>query len=620
MLRAKLANNGVSGTDRIFRVVAMICLCVYWQRPAFSDEAPVAAEEEPHLQLAPILMRNSIDGVLSYEFQATKFGAQTRHSHAFAVQANDRFSIRSFFWQPWIAQVKANLMIGVRKSVTKNNSSPTGNSLSTLSGGDAKLELVKYSRFPFTARVFNENQRFESNVRAGASDSVRTGYSLDQSYAPRSGLFHANATYDSSKRTSSFTIGPFYSDLFRFKFTMAPSRFNALTIDGSDNRQTQPALGQVRINQSVNVTHSYIPTMSFAVASNLSRSKWSFGADQGNVPYQYDVDVWQFSSFASLRPETSPLTMTGSVRFLKSDQTTNAISAPTLKLSNFNLGANYLFSALVRLYGSVNVTDSNGTQTVYTNTAFTAAKPFTFKSKTGVGGFRYTGSAGGTLHNTNTNTTDPTGQTTSKNQLGLRMYLSHALDKSSDFNGGRLEEKLYQTITTGFVGGASYLGNLTSGGSLRWGRIQGRETTTFGLSAADSRNLRGPMSSFQLVNLQLTRQRTMNSRESLHGSLTVQATHMQKNSAYTISPSAELGYNNQRVFGIRNLNFKSMLHISDSNIAPTQIQPYESQAARSWDNYFDYRVGLVETGLRIKMERIYNSSQSLIYYYIRRRF
>jgi hypothetical protein len=619
MLRAKLANNGVSGTDRIFRVVVMICLCVYWQRPAFSDEPPAAAEEKPHLQLAPILMRNSIDGAVSYQFQATKVGgAKTKHGQSFAIQANDRLSIKSFIWQPWLARVSGNLKVGVAKSFAKNDSSPTDSSLSTLYGGDAMLNVVRYSRFPFTARVFNENQRFESSYSAGTSDETRTGYSLNQSYTPRGGRFQAHASYDSSKSTSWSTIGPSYADVFNFSFRTAASRFNALTIDGTDNRQNQPASGQARMFEKVNIIHSYIPSMSFAVSTGLSASKTSSEETRGITPYQYDSDTWQFISFASLRPQRSPLSMTASLRFLKSDTSTNASSAATLKLSNFNLGANYLFSPLVRLYGSVNVTDSNGTQSVYTNTAFTAAKPFTYKSKTGVGGFRYTGSVGGTLYNNNVSTTDPTGQTTSNNQLGLKVYLAHALDKATAMAGGKLAQRLYQRITTGFVGGTSYLGNLTSGGSLTWDRVRGKETTMFGLNAADSRNLRGPMSSFQIVNLQLTRRQSMNSRESLQGSLTLQATHMQRNSLYRVSPSAELNYINQRTFGVRNLNFKSWLRISDSNIAPTQ--EYGNRASRSWENYLDYRVGLLTTGLTIRMTRTNYSSGSSINYYIIRRF
>jgi hypothetical protein len=623
MLRAKLVNNGVSGTDRIFRVVVMICVCVYWQRPAFSDEPAAAPEQQSHLQFAPIYISHSVDGLIFYDYLYTKYGVQKNQRQSLSVRVNGRVNVRTFFWQPWLALVSGSLNAGVGKSLSKSNSSSTNSTLSTSYGGDAALNLVKFSRFPFQAKVFRQNSKFNASYSGGHNDKVLTGYSLDQTYWSKRGKFQASAGFNSQKEVGSYSIGPLYTDIFSYNSKFAPFKSQSVWISGMAMRQNQPLLGQSRLNDSLQVNHLYQPSMSFSVASIVNLSKYGTTSTQVSSPTQvYDANSQQFSSMVSLRPERSPLTMTGSVRFFKSDLSTNGIIASKVKLSNFNLGANYLFSKLVRLYGSVDVTDSNGTQTVYTNTALTASSPFRFKSTTGVGGFRYSGSIGGTLFTTNLNTTSA-GQTTSQSTLGVRIYLSHALDKSSDFNGGKLAKRLYQTLTMGYVDNAYSLSNLLSGGSLTWGRVQGREATTFRLSAADSRSLRGTPFSFQMINLQATRTQTMNNNESLRGSLTVQGTHMVSSTPtplFTISPSAEIGYINRRVFKVRHLSLRSTLHISDSNIAPTQIQSYENQATRSWINNLDYKIGLLTTGLQATVARVYNSTQSSIYFFMARSF
>ncbi len=622
MLRAKLENNGVSGTDRIFHVVVMICVCVYWQRPAFSAEPASAPEQQPHLQLAPIYITHSVDGLILYDYLYSKYGEYKNQQQSLSLQVNGRVKVKSFFWQPWLALVSSNLNAGVGKSLSKGNSSPINTNLSTRYTGDLVLNLVKFSRFPFNASVFRQNSKFDSSYSGGHDEHVTTGYSLDQNYWSKGGKFQASAGFNSQKEVGLYSIGPSYTDIFNYNSRFVPFNSQSVLISGISMRQNQPLLGQSRLNDSLLVSHLYQPSMTFSVASIVNLSKFGITTTQLSSPNVYEANSQQFSSFVSLRPQRSPLTMTGSVRFFKSDTSTNAITVSKLKLSNFNLGANYLFSSLVRLYGSVDVTDSNGTQTVYTTAALTAASPFRIKSTTGVGGFRYTGSIGGSLYTTNTNTTSA-GQTASKSTLGMNIYLSHALDKSSEFNGGKLAKRLYQTIKMGYLDNTSSISNLNSGGSLTWSRVQGRDSTWFGLSAADSRSVRGSPFSIQIINLQATRAQNISLHESLRGSLTVQGTHMNASvpsPLFTISPSAEIGYFNQRIFMVRNLVLSSMLHISDSNIAPTQIQSYQNQATRSWRNNLDYKIGLLTMSLEATVARVYNATQSSIRFSMARSF
>ena len=561
--------------------------------------------------------------MLTYDYRRTKIESASAQTQGLALQLTDHFKAKSFFWQPWLAQVSTSMNASVMGSLSKVNSMATTQSRATSLTGDAGLNLVKYSRFPFEAHLFRDDIR-SAPAYTVSNRSIRNGYSLDQSYKTKRRNFYTRGYFVSTRQDGTFNIGPLFSDMFTYSARMTPAQFQSVVISGQRNRQYLPVQGQRFKNDTLLVSHLYQPNMSFSVATIVNTSKLGGTTESGGATRQdYDAASKQFSSLVSIRPERSPLTVTGSVRYFGADRTISGISSPTVKFSNFNLGANYLFSPLVRLYGSVDVSDSNGTQTIYTNTALTAAKPFKFKSTTGVGGYRYSGSVGGTIFNNNLNKTDFAGQSSSKNTLGVKVYLSHALDKTGDLGGGKLTRKLYQTITLGYINNASQISSLNSGGSLTWNRIKGRESTLFRLTALDSRKLRGAPFVFQMVNLQATRNQSMNSHEYLTGSLTVQATHMESNTPsplFTIAPSTELAYVNQRLFQVRNFSLKSMLHIRDSNIAPTQIQSYENQAMRSWENILEYRIGLLAMKLTAKAARIHNQSQSLLQYTMSREF
>lgn len=620
MLRAKLVKNGASGAGHISGVVVVACLIFGWSRPAFSVEPPAAPDEQQHLQLAPIRLSRSFGGDIGYIFQRTASGASKTVRQSFGVGVTAGVSVRSFFWQPWLAQVSSNLTASVNGTSTNSNTTPTYNSVNTFINGDAALNLLRSSRFPFEARIYRNDSRYAAFYSGTNLVTQTTGYSLSQGYTSRDRRLSGNASFASDKSGGPNT-SPSYSDIFSFDLAYVLTRYQVLSITGNTTRENQPAQGRSFLSDTLVANHVYRPNSFFSVASLANQ----YDMTQVRSPTkQYDANSLQFSSFASLRPEKSPLTMTSSVRFLRSDFSSNGIIAPTLKSSNFNLGANYLFSPLIRMYGSVNVADSLGTQTVSTDAALSAAKPYRATIKNDIGGFRYSGTIGGSLSTNNRTSTNSASQTTTQNSLNLGLYLSHALDKTTVLGAGILSKNLNQTVSTGVSSSGLSISKLNSGGSLTWSRAEAKETTLLRLSARDSRNLSGKQNIFQMINLQASRNESIGNNQSLHGSLTVQATHTQlagvQNIPNTITPSAEMVYRNQRTFKVRHLTFESILLIADTNIAPTQGQGYQNQATRSWDNNFAYNIGRMNMRLDTRLAIIGNGTTSSIIFVMTRRF
>ena len=641
MLRPTLEINGVSGSGHIASAAVSACLILVWSQPTYSVEPSAAPDEQTHLQLAPIRFETLFGGGLTYTLERSMNGASKSTQQTLTVDVNAGIRANSFIWQPWLAQVTAGLMGGLTTNSMKSNSMATNNTLSSAINGDAALNLVKYSRFPFVARIFRQDSNYSASYSGANFASLTTGYSLTQDYASRNARTKGNASYTSSK-TSSPSYSPNYSEMFDLGLSMQPTRTQSISITGSTSSSKIPDKDMGYNRNALIAHHAYQPNSVFSLSSQADLLDMNRFQKQGSNATKTDFKSGQFLSFASWRPQTSPLTMTSSVRIYKTESINNDIAAPAMISSNFNLGANYLFSPLIRLYGAVNVSDYLGTQSVNTNAALTAAKAFTrgTANLTNLGGFRYSQHIGGTIATSDTTILQSTNQTNiqaSSLRLNLGVYMGHALDKASQFGSGTLATNLHQTITMGYspinptATSRLIISSLLTAGGVAWNRSVDRETTQLRVTASDVRFLSEAHTSsiitqqtqpLQMINLQATRSQAITSQQSLRGNLTLQGTHqepsgyVQNQTVSTITTSANLDYINLRTFKVRNLKFESFLRISGPNI----LLSLSSQATRSWENNFTYQIGRLGLRLGTRLTWINHNTISYIKFSMARTF
>jgi hypothetical protein len=628
MLRAKLVKLDTYSVSHISGVMLVAYLIMGWSRPALSAEPSTAPDEPSHLQLAPINIYHSVGGYFGYIYDRAATGAISTSQQTLYLGVNGNVGLQSFFWQPWFAQINANLSANVNSARMSSSSAPVNRSVNTYINGDTILHVLKKSRFPFKARVYRQDARSDVSYSGFINDMVTTGYSLMQDYTSQNRRFSSNLGFDSNK-TDITNSSPIYADTINFNARYQLTRFQSITLQGNALNQDQPGRGRNSSYDYLVANHYYRPNSIFSVATlaNLYKLNTVDGSGTASMQ-QLDNNSGQFNSFVSLRPEKTPLTITSSIRLQRFDSTTNGIPNSTSyalqNSTNFNLGANYLFSPLIRLYGSVNVQDVAGIQTVATSSALAAARQF--RAATNISGYRYSGTAGGSLSSNNTTTTDKVNHTTTQAQAqGLNLYLSHALDKSNSFgSSGTLTKNLHQMVTTSQSTIGTSFSSLTTGGSLSLRQWQNKQSTGLTLSFADSRNLGGRHYVFQMINLQATSTESINSDESLQGNLTVQATHTEyggrTNIPNTISPNAQMIYRNMRAFKVRRLTFESILLLADSNIASTSVPGYQNSPTRSWENNFAYSIGLLSLQLKTRVAILGNYSTSNIMFSMVRNF
>ena len=564
-------------------------------------ETAAAPPGERHLALRLPPIR--IWGNIGYDLRRESFGEMKYLSQSIVTKVNA--STSSFIWQPWFAQVSGGLGLSLSSSSSSSgfSSNMTDNKVkSNVITGNAALNLLPYSRFPFEAHFDRSDNRLATGLSAIDSSYQSTRYGLTQRYRTLAGDAQYMASYDRNMWESA-VFGTDQQDLLRLEMTKRLAK-QTLQINGDINNTERQKTNESTMLDTLVVRHSYIPdpTLSVENLGNLSRTNYRLR--QGETDLRY----LQLSSSAFWRPAGKPLTVTGSARLFGMNSGSSGGTPSALRSASANLGAYYELSKHIRLNGSanVNINDGNGAQTVASNqSAGITYQPEAFDLAT----FRYNGFASGTVSN-RINPID-SGQ-------HLALQLGHSLNRSMGLGAGTLGLNLNQTASSDVDSSIPTILRLTHSGSLAWSHAQGEKNTFLRLSASDSRAVSGTNDFFQLLNLQASRNEGLSRNASWTGNLTIQAVRQKTGvmpfavdaapvvaapvTTFTTS-SADLSYRHQRAFGVPRLRFVSELRIYGDMPLPVFAGPRQ-QESRSWENRLDYSIGRVQLRLSARVSEI----------------
>ncbi len=552
-------------------------------------------------------------GNIGYDLRKETYGEIKYLSQSITTRVNA--STKSFIWQPWFAQVGGGLGLSSTRTGSSSSSGYSSNTTenkvtSNIITGNATLNLLPYSRFPFEAHFDRSNNRLETGLSAIDSSYRSTRYGLTQRYRTLSGDTNYMASYDRNMWESAI-FGTNQQDLLRLEMTKRLAK-QTLQINGDINNTERQQTYESTMLDTLVVRHSYIPDPTFSVENlgNLSRTNYRLSQRQTDTRYL------QLSSSAFWHPADKPLTVSGSARVFGMNSASNGTPSSALRSANANLGAYYELSKHIRLNSSanVNVNDSNGTQTVASN----QSGGITYQSDTfDLATFNYNGFASGTV----TNRIDPidSGQ-------HVALQLGHSLNRSMGLGVGSLGLNLNQTASSDFDSSIPTIVRLSHSGSLTWSHAEGQKNTFLRLSASDSRAVSGTNDFFQLLNLQASRNEGLTRNASWAGNLTIQAVRQKTGivPAYyntpittlttpdmpattTTTSSADLSYRHQRAFGVPRLRFVSELRIYGYMPLPVLAGPRQ-QESRSWENRLDYSIGRLQLRLSARVSEISSGS------------
>ncbi len=624
MLTPNRVKNGTTGACRITYIMVAGWLIFGWSHPAYSDE-------QPHLQLAPIKFKSTVDGNIGYTYMRSTYGPIKTTQQSLNLNVLYQARAQSYLWQPWLALVTGGFGIGVGANTTKADSGSANQSGNTVLSGDFILDVLAKSRYPFRAQAYRTNNQTSGALSDINSNMLNKGFSLLQKYRSRDAKLDSMASYNHNANGRTSVGTETLTDQVNFYLMMQPVVSQVIHVDGSLTRIEHPFTGDKSSSDTVVANHLYQPNTELSVGTFANLIKSSYLLTPLTISQQSAQNTFnsqQLYSFASWRPEESPLTVTGSARLLKSNSSVNGVPGTKFGDTNLNLGANYAWSPLLRMYGSVNVNDNSGIQTVSTNAAITAQKGFGNREATTLGPFRYTQFVGASLSNSTVATTNANQSTSSSTTQSLGLSLGHALDSNTELGSGRLITNLNQSLATVASSRGAPSTSLASGGSLAWSHTESDGTTMARLSANDSRSLSGTQYFFQLINLQASRDKKLARNQTMTGNLTIQASRSGDNNVttpFTATPSADLSYHHLRLFSVKNLTFDSTLAIHGADFVlskndSSQNLPSQSSTSVSWDNNLNYFIGLLKMQLLVHFAEVDNVTQSSILFTMNRSF
>ena len=535
----------------------------------------------------------SLDGDVSYNYgYVTSEGSQSE-STGLSTSVN----MTGYFWQPWFVTSSLGVTLGLTRAASSGG---TENS-AVATAGRVGLEVFPLSRFPFSFSFDKSDSRLDYTNDLNISNSnqyTNTRMYMRQSYIGRHSLLadvswihnHSESGYDDST-----------SDALNASLRMKrESNFFQATTSYSTNSSAFSTVEPE--NYLVTLDHDYVPDTELGVTSSANYINNKTKASGVTS----DTKITQASSFFSWRPDHKPYTFSGGVRVSSTTLDSSSAGGNTASTSDFsvNTGMDYRFTTHLRFNGiaTFGATDTDASQSLRS----TESGSLSYNSDQYlVEGFDYSWNTVGTASNSNDQSdTEKQDRQSVSLSLGHRASRNWALGHTTSMTTG-LSQSGFSTATNQHGGT-----NATDGNDVTWGlshsanmglNFRGIRGSTFlALNVSDSRSYNKQKdAAFQMVNGVLSRNYLINRLSSMQGSATIQFSRQEASDADTSSNKSAYAtgsYSHSRALGVYALQFNSSVSLQRSF-----DETDASQDSLDWENRFDYRVGLLNSSLVVRV-------------------
>jgi hypothetical protein len=568
-------------------------------------------------------------GSLAYDLRATR-GSGEPSSISHLLTAN--IGLRSYLYQPWFATVSGTLGLTsdwTRQGIEDASTTSLAESVrrrEQFATGNARIDVFPQSRFPFEAHVERTDSRIDSGL-ASSLDFRTSDIGFSQRYRPAAGAFTLAGSFDHRQQsglglaaTQDSVNGDFGTHWKAQELSLAAAYSRARSAAGDDDSRFSSLVAR----------HQYAPdnALSLNTTANWTRT------EERALAAPSDLQVLQASTVGLWHRENSPLTLTGSGRYLALREDTHG---STLESAGANLGVNYEINRNLRLTGTggVNTTRSGAGATA---TGFTGSAGLAYQADaiTLLGG-RYewfaNGTAGAALND------NP--QDESERQTTLNLQLGHGYTRGwSTGEQSALNLHAGQTLTWLHNRSSLHRDDALAPESARtllntlaatWQNGGAERSAYARLSYSDAIEA-GRSDRFQLLNFQLSGNLDFGNRRSLSGDLTLQHTRQQVDAlalggesavgrSSSRGASGEIVFQQQRPFGIPQLRFLSRLKLAQDVLKQAGTLPsLPDRETRLWENRLDYSIGRLETQLLLRFSEVDGRRRQSLLFRVQRSF
>lgn len=567
--------------------------------------------------LGPVLWR----GEMTTEFRAFRHHDQPAQ-RAFSEIAN--FSVASYIYQPWFAQVSGNL------GAAWSSAGGATRGRSTALTGGGSISVFPSSRFPFEVSLAVGDSRASETVVDADFRSVLAG--VRQSYRAADDTTQVTARLDRSEITGS-RIGRDVLDVA----TATVSRrigSHGMSADGFLSANSGSASGSATRIRRLNGVHSYVPAENLSVET-MATYNWQ-EVEQGLGPFSGAIAgrVAQLASLATWRPdegeplhdEKHPMLVTAGLRLAAIGFEQGRSSADAISV-NGSAGVSYEIDPLTRVNASGSLTRAISPAASRAMLAALNANvtydPPPLRFAGNAYGWRLSGGAmattGGEL-----------------DQQTVFAQGNHQISRDMSFTQDSLltvtiGQGLRGSLGTGDAGGLA----LSHNAQATWTLLGEAATQTYvALSAADARNYATPGSMFQMVNLQLTRQAPINALSYWSANLTVQGSRQRDDAVQAGAPASHdtglnvstygsLSYQHRRLFGVPRLTMSATFTANQSQLesrAQGDLTAPVQALGNSFDARLEYRIGKLDARLVLRSAEVDGRRNTGLYVRVTRNF
>ena len=524
-------------------------------------------------------------------------------------------NVSTYLIQPWIAQVSG----GFSYKLTSNkqeNSSQDGAFVS----GDARLRIFPVSKFPFELFYQRQDNEIDSSLLDTNTDLTRYGFT--QRYTTP-GHMNFDLRYEHNDlgqdNANSDTLEFIEFDSMQFDVSRA---FGDISLDFT-NLYTD--LVEVNIDSRTRnlysiIRHQYTPVSTLSVNGYQSFRKSKFDLSGA----KREIQRLELNEYIFWRPQTSkPLLVTSALRYIDSEGTSGPSSNEQKSLTG-TVGSSYQFSDRWQVSGSASLSldDPGGDNNSSGNQQIEASYQ-SLERKFQRGEYNWFASAGLRAEQ---------GGGTSGNQQSLRAGIGHGYDRRLFQDTVPIDFRFNQRLNAIEGSDDRSTQSLDNSLSFRWHKSDSSGISLAMLTLSDSRSLGGSgrigdeERASQLVNLQISRQHSVNRMAYWSGNISLQVSRqdLAQTNDHEIEPnmSIDLNYSHGRLFGVNRLRFRSTLKLFSESYLVFIDDPDDptDEEGQLWDNRLDYSLGLLEFRLQLRLARRGDLSNGVINLQVRRRF
>ena len=529
--------------------------------------------------------------------------------HGFVESGN--VSVASYIYQPWLAQVNANL------GLVWSGAGGSGEGRSAALTGGAGLALFPASRFPAEATLTVSDSR--ASDESDGADFRSVLMALRQSYRMADGAIVAGRLERST--LSGPAIG---RDALGVAAATYSGRRGAHALSGDGFWSTNTGSASDTRIRRVAGQHSYAPADNLNFET-LASYNWQEVEQKAGPRSALGGRFAQLASFATWRPdegeplydEKHPMMVTGGLRATLVGLETGAASADAVALSGA-AGVTYELGPATRLYANGSVTQASGDNgggffsALNANAAYDPPPirrgPYAYSWRLSGGASAATGDDA----DRQSLFAQANHQVTRDFAVGERSLLALSFGQGL---GGLVSTRDENAVTLSHNAQATWT---ASGGSAA--------QTYASVGLADARSFGTPRSQFQLANLQLTRQAPIDALSYWSANLTVQgsrqsgepsvATTTAYDTGFNVSTYGSVSYQHRRVFGVPRLRFTASYTAGQSQFqsrAEGDTQASPRPVTDALDARLEYRIGKLDARLTVRSAAVDGRRNTGIY-------